>query len=84
MVGRHEIHEWQWQLVLLDLFPPSKATGRERRDPRQVLNAVFWIEHRRIATRFEKLASSFMAMVKLSFVWRCFRMLERSSAHTRC
>jgi uncharacterized protein (UPF0548 family) len=36
-------------------------------------------EHRRIATRFEKLASRFMAMVKLSFVRRYFRVLERYS-----
>jgi transposase len=44
---------------------------------------VGWLkEHRRIATRFEKLASSFMAMVKLSFVRRSFRMLERFSGST--
>jgi transposase len=44
---------------------------------------VGWLkEHRRIATRFEKLASSFLAMVKLSFVRRYFRMLERSSGGT--
>jgi transposase len=42
MVGRHELHDWQWQLIR-DLFPPPKATGRKRRDPRQMLNAVFWI-----------------------------------------
>jgi uncharacterized protein (UPF0548 family) len=44
---------------------------------------VGWLkEHRRIATRFEKLASSFPAMVKLSFVRRYFRMLERFSGST--
>jgi transposase len=44
---------------------------------------VGWLkEHRRIATRFEKLASSFLAMVKLSFVRRYFRMLERFSGST--
>jgi transposase len=42
MVGRYELHEWQWQLIH-DLFPPPKATGRKRRDPRQMLNAIFWI-----------------------------------------
>jgi transposase len=41
---------------------------------------VGWLkEHRRIATRFEKLGSSYMAMVKLSFVRRYLRALERSS-----
>ena len=44
---------------------------------------VGWLkEHRRIATRFEKLGSSYMAMVKLSFVRRYFRALERSSRST--
>src|SRR5919112_2019198 len=44
---------------------------------------VGWLkEHRRIATRFEKLASSFLAMVKLSFVRRYLRMLERFSGST--
>ena len=42
MVGRYELPEWQWQLIC-DLFPPPKATGRKRRDPRQMLNAIFWI-----------------------------------------
>ena len=44
---------------------------------------VGWLkEHRRIATRFEKLASSFLAMVKLSFMRRYFRTLERFSDRT--
>jgi transposase len=42
MVGRYELHEWQWQLIR-DLFPPPKATGRKRRDPRQMFNAILWI-----------------------------------------
>jgi transposase len=42
MTERHELHEWQWQLIR-DLFPPPKATGRKRRDPRQMLDAIFWI-----------------------------------------
>ena len=41
---------------------------------------VGWLkEHRRIATRFEKLGSCYMAMVKLAFVRRYLRVLERSS-----
>jgi transposase len=41
---------------------------------------VGWLkEHRRIATRFEKLASSFLAMVQLSFVRRYFCTLGPSS-----
>lgn len=37
---------------------------------------VGWLkEHRRLATRFEKLATSFLAMVKLAFIRRYFRAL---------
>jgi uncharacterized protein (UPF0548 family) len=44
---------------------------------------VGWLkEHRRIAIRIEKLANSFLAMVKLSFMRRYFRMLERFSGST--
>jgi transposase len=42
MAERYELQEWQWQLIR-DLFPPPKATGRKRRDPRQMLDAIFWI-----------------------------------------
>jgi hypothetical protein len=42
MAERYELHEWQWQRIR-DLFPPPKATGRKRRDPRQMLDAIFWI-----------------------------------------
>jgi transposase len=51
--------------------------------PNVIERLVGWLkEYRRIATRFEKLASSFLAMVKLSFARRYFRMLERSSGGT--
>ena len=57
--------------------PPTfcRATYRQRN---VVERLVGWLkEHRRIATRFEKLACSFLAMVKLSFMRRYFRVLER-------
>jgi transposase len=57
-----------------------RATYRRRN---VIERLVGWLkEHRRIATRFEKLASSFMAMVMLSFVRRYFRMLELFSGST--
>ncbi len=62
--------------------PPTfcRATYRRRN---VVERLVGWLkEHRRIATRFEKLASSFLAIVKLSFVRRYFRVLGRSSGST--
>ena len=62
--------------------PPTfcRATYRQRN---VVERLVGWLkEHRRIATRFEKLASSFLAMMELSFMRRYFRMLERFSDRT--
>ena len=62
--------------------PPSfcRATYRQRN---VVERLVGWLkEHRRLATRFEKLAGRFLAMVKLSFMRRYFRMLERFSGST--
>ncbi len=62
--------------------PPTfcKTIYRQRNVVERV---VGWLkEHRRIATRFEKLANSYLAMVKLSFMRRYFRMLERFSGST--
>jgi transposase len=36
-----------------------------------------WLkENRRLATRHEKLAVNFLAMVKLAMIRRCFRLLD--------
>jgi transposase len=41
---------------------------------------VGWLkEHRRLATRFEKLAVNFLAMVKLAMFQRCLRLLHSSN-----
>ena len=62
--------------------PPTFCGATYRR--RNVVEClVGWLkEHRRIATRFEKLARNFLTMVKLSFVRRYFRLLERVSGGT--
>jgi transposase len=40
---------------------------------------VGWLkENRRLATRFEKLAVNFLAMVKLAMIQRCLRLLDSS------
>ncbi len=73
--------------------PAGKRRRRRGRPPafcrttycqrNMVERLVGWLkEHRRIATRFEKLASSFSAMVKLAFMRRYFRLLERLSGGT--
>ena len=62
---------------------PPTFCGATYRRRNVVERLVGWLkEHRRIATRFEKLASSFLAMVKLSFMRRYFRMLEQFSGST--
>ena len=64
-------------------------TRKDRRDPRLdgeadrrrdiVERYVLWLkESRRLATRFEKLAVNFLAMVKLTIIRRCFRLLGPS------
>ncbi len=62
--------------------PPTFCSATYQR--RNVVERlVGWLkEHRRIATRIEKLASGFLAMVKLSFVRRYFRTVGRSSGST--
>ena len=73
--------------------PVGKRRRRRRRPPtfcrvthRQrnvVERLVRWLkEHRRIAPRFEKFISGFLEIVKISFVRRYFRMLERFSGST--
>jgi transposase len=39
---RHQLADDQWECID-DLFPPAAKTGRPRRDPRQVMNAILWV-----------------------------------------
>ena len=48
---------------------------RRRREPRDIEQCIGWIkECRRIATRFEKLAINFLAILKLAFIDRYMKM----------
>ena len=42
MAGRYEVSEHGWHLVQ-ELFSSHQATGRPRRDDRQMLNGILWI-----------------------------------------
>jgi transposase len=54
----------------------DKRTYRRRNI---VERLVGWLkESRRLATRFEKLAVNFLAMVKLAMIQRCLRLLHSS------
>jgi transposase len=77
------------------VIPERRAgTGRKRRRrgrPPIFDNAIYakrnvierligWLkECRRLATRYEKYAQCYLAMVKLAFIRRCFRKLEFSN-----
>jgi transposase len=41
VVRRHELTDQAWARIA-PLLPPVKATGRRRRDDRQVINGVLW------------------------------------------
>ena len=54
----------------------DRATYRRRNI---VERLVGWLkENRRLATRYEKLAVNFLAIVKLAMVQRCLRVLDSS------
>lgn len=54
----------------------DRATYRRRNI---IERAVGWLkENRRLATRYEKLAVNFLAMVKLAMIQRCLRLLDSS------
>lgn len=54
----------------------DKQTYRRRN---VVERCVAWLkENRRLATRYEKLAVNFLAMVKLAMIRRCLRLLDSS------
>jgi transposase len=61
--------------------PFDKETYRRRN---VVERCVSWLkENRRLATRYEKLAVNFLAMVKLAMIRRCLRLLN-SPDRTYC
>ena len=54
--------------------PFDEETYRRRN---AVERCMGWLkENRRLATRHEKLAVNFLAMVKLAMIRRCFRLLD--------
>ncbi len=55
---------------------PARSFDRQRYKQRNVVErCIGWLkENRRVCTRFEKLASSFLVMVKLAMVVRYLRL----------
>jgi transposase len=60
---------------------PNPHFDRTAYRRRNIIERVIgWLkEHRRLATRFEKLAVTFHAMVTLAMIQRCFRLLDSSN-----
>ena len=80
MVRHYELSDEAFGLFE-DLLPPNGRRGGQWNDHRTTLNGIFWILHtgaqwRELATRFEKLAVNFLAMVKLAMIQRCLRVLH--------
>ena len=80
---------WCERRGIWDVIP--QRADQLRRDGRRVFSqaiyrgrnvverCVGWLKHnRRLGTRYEKLATSFLAMVKLAFISRYMRILEPS------
>ena len=60
--------------------PAVRISRRKYRGRNVVERCIGWLKWcRRIATRYEKLAESYLAMVKLAMIQRCNRILEPSN-----
>jgi transposase len=59
--------------------PRVRISKRKYRGRNVVERCIGWLKWcRRVATRYEKLAQSYLAMVKLAMIQRCNRLLEPS------
>lgn len=67
------------------MIPTRSNQSRERLDKKKyrgrnvVKRCIGWLkEYRRLATRYKKLATHYLAIVKLAMIQRCLRVLEPS------
>lgn len=60
--------------------PKARINRRKYRGRNVVERCIGWLKWcRRVATRYEKLAESYLAMVTLAMIQRCNRLLEPSN-----
>ncbi len=60
--------------------PRARISKRKYRRRNVVERCIGWLKWcRRIATRYEKLADNYLAMVKLAMIQRCLRLLDPSN-----
>jgi transposase len=80
------IRAWCARRGIEAVIPTRRDQPRERLDRRKyrrrnaVERCIGWLkESRRVATRYEKLAAHYLAMVKLAMIQRCLRLLDPSN-----
>jgi transposase len=80
------IRAWLSQRGIEAVIPSRSNQRQEPLDTRKyrrrnvVERCIGWLKGcRRIATRYEKLASHFLAMLKLAMIQRCLRLLDPSN-----
>ena len=83
-VGR--IRSWLSRRGIEAVIPPKSDQPAVRFDQKKyrrrnvIERCIGWLKCcRRIATRYEKLATHFLAMVKLAMIQRCLRILDPSN-----
>jgi len=80
------IRKWLAERRIEAVIPTRSDQLRERLDKRKyrgrnvVERCIGWLkESRRVATRYEKFAAHYLAMVKLAMIQRCLRLLDPSN-----
>jgi transposase len=80
------IRSWLARRGIEAVIPTRSNQPRERlskskyRGRNVVERCIGWLkESRRVATRYEKLAGHYLAMVKLAMIQRCLRVLDPSN-----
>jgi transposase len=80
------VRRWCRRRRIEAVIPTRSDQPRERLDRRKyrgrnvVERCIGWLkESRRVATRYEKLATHFLAMIRLAMIQRCLRILDPSN-----
>ena len=80
------IRSWLSRRGIEAVIPTKSNQARVRLNKRKyrgrnvVERCIGWLKWcRRVATRYEKLAESYLAMIKLAMIQRCNRLLEPSN-----
>ena len=80
------IRAWLSRRSIEAAIPTKSNQQRERFNKRKykrrnvVERCIGWLkESRRVATRYEKLSTPYLAMVKLAMIQRCLRILDPSN-----